>query len=55
MLVAERTVDDTVCQLERLFGLDYVDALAAVAAVTLLQERGLAVPAERATWTARAS
>ena len=50
MLVADSTVDDTVCQLERLFSLDYVDALAAVAAVTLLHERGLAVPSERATW-----
>lgn len=50
MLVADHTVDDILAQLELQFGLEYVDAVAAVAAVTLLHERGLAVPAARETW-----
>jgi hypothetical protein len=50
LLVGDESVDHIITQLELLFGLDYVDALAAVAAVTLLNERGLAVPPERATW-----
>ncbi len=50
MLVTDHTVDDIIAQLELQFGLDYVGALAAVAAVTLLNERGLDVPDERATW-----
>jgi hypothetical protein len=33
-----------------LFGLSYIDAIAAVAATVLLNERGIAIPAERPVW-----
>ena len=46
LLAADQSVDDIVRNLNVLFGLDFVDAMAAVAAVILLDERGLRVPDE---------
>jgi hypothetical protein len=46
LLAAAEPVDDILRNLQMLFGLDYVDAMAAVAAVILLDERGLRVPDE---------
>ena len=53
LLSAGRPLDDIVGELEMLFGLDFVDAMSAVAAATLVNARGLAVPSERALWSDR--
>jgi hypothetical protein len=50
LLVAGQTTDDIVKQLRALFGLDFVGAMAAVASVVLLTERGLTIPEERPLW-----
>ena len=47
LLAAGESTDEIVRQLRMLFGLDFVDAMAAVAAVVLLNDRGIAVPKER--------
>ena len=39
-------VDDVIDELRRLFGLDFVDAMAAVAASVVLTEGGYSVPEE---------
>ena len=51
LLAAGRTLDEVLLEVEMLFGLDFVDAMSAVAAVTLVNERGLPIPAERPTWS----
>ena len=50
LLTRGESVDDIVSEIRMLFGLTYVDALAAVAAVVLLAERGLPVPQARSAW-----
>lgn len=51
LLAAGRSLDEILLEIEMLFGLDFVDAMAVVAAVTLVNERGLPVPAERPVWS----
>ena len=51
LLEAGRSLDEILLEIEMLFGLDFVDAMSAVAAVTLVNERGLPVPAERPAWS----
>jgi len=50
LLAAGETTDAIVEQLRMLFGLNSIDAMAAIAAVTLLNERELSIPDERTTW-----
>lgn len=54
LLRADRTLDEILVEVEVLFGLDFVDAMSVVAAVTLVNERGLPVPAERPGWSHQA-
>jgi hypothetical protein len=50
LLKTEALSDDIVRELAMLFGLDFVDAIAAIAAVLLLHARGHPVPIERPSW-----
>jgi hypothetical protein len=50
LLATDASSDDIVRELAMLFGLDFVDAMAAIATVLLLRARGLPVPAERPSW-----
>jgi hypothetical protein len=47
MLRENYTLDEIVAELEVTFELDFVDAMSVIAATTLVNERGLAVPAPR--------
>ncbi|HWS44721.1 MAG TPA: hypothetical protein VN636_02580 [Acidimicrobiia bacterium] len=46
LLQDNQTVDEIIAQLQVLYDLDFVDAMASVAASVLLLERGLTVPQE---------
>jgi|tagenome__1003787_1003787.scaffolds.fasta_scaffold19163115_2 hypothetical protein len=41
------SADDIISELQMLFGLDFVTAMAALSAAVLLHDRGLAIPEER--------
>jgi len=47
MLRENCALDEIVAELEVTFELDFVDAMSVIAATTLVNERGLAVPAPR--------
>jgi hypothetical protein len=46
LLKSGNCVDDVIAELRHLFGLDFVDAMAAVAASVALTEGGFSVPEE---------
>jgi hypothetical protein len=44
---AGRSADDIISELQMLFALDFVNAMAALSAAVLLHDRGLTIPEER--------
>jgi hypothetical protein len=42
--IAGDSADDIISELQALFGLDFVNAMAALSAAVLLHDRGLAIP-----------
>ena len=47
LLRSEKSVDEVISELQVLFGLDFVDAMAAASTVVLLMERGRVIPEDR--------
>lgn len=54
LLSQGRTFHSIVTELQLLFGLAFTDAVAAVAATNLLNERGLSIPSDRRALSAAA-
>jgi hypothetical protein len=51
LVLQKRSVPHIVGELQTLFGLPFVDAMAAVAATNLMNARGLSIPAARTDWS----
>lgn len=47
LFAAGRSADDSIRELQMLFGLDFVNAMAALSAAVLLHDRGMTIPTER--------